>query len=586
MSRLLAWPFVLSLVAALGSLALVERLWRLRDRPGARWLLATLAAQSAFCLGYAGALTVGDPTLRYALEVIAVAAFTWIGVPFLGFALEYTGRSSLLDSWYFRALFAFPAATTLLLPFNAGHGLFWTDFSVETVFGAVGATYTTEPLLFATVLGGTLSAGVGGLLLVETFIQYGPLYRSEAIAVALSPLPPTVGLLAWLFQFGPAPALNATAILFIPHVVLDAYAFVRSDMFEFHPATSRAAERSVIGDLGSPILVLDERGRVVDTNGEASALLADGEDPITRPVGEILGADISLSESQRYVHQRNGTQRTFRIRPAPLTDSGDNHVGYTLVFQDITEEVRRQQRLDVLNRVLRHNLRNDMTVVKGNVALAQERTDGGTVTAALDSAQRKAEDLISTSEKARSVGETIQAADDDTYSVDVASRCRAIADRYRHQFSDATLSVAGPEELLAETSPTIVTTVVENLVENALLHGGERIEIHAERRGDDRIYLTVSDDGPGIPDSEVETIREGEETDLQHGSGFGLWVVKWGAELLGGDITFDTDGDGTAVTVRFADERGVDGAPGSDSPSVTASGRSDPPAADGRATDD
>ncbi len=47
--------------------------------------------------------------------------------------------------------------------------------------------------------------------------------------------------------------------------------------------------------------------------------------------------------------------------------------------------MRREQRLSVYNRVLRHNLRNHMTVLKGNVALTQERTDGGTITEALDS---------------------------------------------------------------------------------------------------------------------------------------------------------------------------------------------------------
>jgi signal transduction histidine kinase len=549
-SRLLAWPFVFSILAALGSLALVERLWRLRTRPGARWLLGTIAAQSVFCLSYAVALTVGDPTLRYALEVIAVASFCWIGVPFLGFALEYTGRSSSLNSWYFRALFGAPLLTTLLLPFNKRHGLFWIDFSIDPAFGVVGATYTTQPLLFITVLTGTLSAGVGGLLLLETFLDYGPLYRSEAIAVALSPIPPSVGLLAWLFQFGPVPELNVTAILFIPHILLDAYAFIWSDMFEFHPATSRAAERSAIEDLGSPVLVLDEQGRVVDLTGDASDLLAAGWSPITQSIDELLGTDVSLSEGQRYTHQRNGTQRTFQVRPAPLTDSGDNHVGYTLVFQDITEEVRRQQRLDVLNRVLRHNLRNDMTVVKGNVALARDTDDEQKTTAALEAAAATADDLIETSEKARTVAETVRATDE-VSPVDIGQRCRDIADRYRERAPEATITVETDPEVRAETDPQLFTAVVANLVENALEHGGDEptVEISVARRDPGLVCITVADDGPGLPEAELEALRAGEETSLQHGSGFGLWVVKWGAELLGDDVTFDVDESGTTATL-------------------------------------
>lgn len=68
------------------------------------------------------------------------------------------------------------------------------------------------------VFGGAASASVWALLLLDTFLDYGPLYRTESIAVVLSTLPPTVGILARLFQFGPVPELNATAILSIPHV--------------------------------------------------------------------------------------------------------------------------------------------------------------------------------------------------------------------------------------------------------------------------------------------------------------------------------------------------------------------------------
>ncbi|MFC6977001.1 ATP-binding protein [Halomicroarcula sp. GCM10025709] len=46
------------------------------------------------------------------------------------------------------------------------------------------------------------------------------------------------------------------------------------------------------------------------------------------------------------------------------------------------------------------------------------------------------------------------------------------------------------------------------------------------------------DNGPGIPDQELETINQGEETPLQHGSGLGLWIVYWTVSLYGGEVTF------------------------------------------------
>ena len=553
-SRLLTWPFLLSAGAGGGSLLLVRHLWQVRDRPGARWFLVTLVSQMVFCFAYAAALLVSDGALRYGLEVLALVALHWLGVPFLGFALEYTGRSSLVRSWYFRVQFLFPLAATLLLPFNQFHNLFWTNFTPTEVFGAVGATYTTEPLLFVTILGGTGGASIGALLLLETFLDYGPLYRNEAIAVALSPIPPTIGIFAWLFGFGPVPELNLTAALFLPHVLFDAYAFVWSDMFEFHPATRRAAERSALDDLRSPVLVVDEQGRVVEVNGYARTLLINGGDPVTEPVEDVLGVPVSLTDDQRLTLQRNGQQRNYRLRPAPLHDSGDTLVGYMLVFQDITEEVRREQRLSVLNRVLRHNLRNDMTVVKGNVGVAQEIDDQETVDHALETAEQKADELITTSEKARDVADTLQTIDNDTTQVDVYAQCHAVIETYQESHPGASLTVEGEATAHVETNPAVLATVVENLVENALRHGGETVTISVEQRSDALVCLTVTDDGPGIPDAELETLRSGEETALQHGSGFGLWVVKWGAELLGRDVTFETSADGTAVTVCIPDQ--------------------------------
>jgi signal transduction histidine kinase len=69
----------------------------------------------------------------------------------------------------------------------------------------------------------------------------------------------------------------------------------------------------------------------------------------------------------------------------------------------------------------------------------------------------------------------------------------------------------------------------------------------------------VSDDGPGIPEAELETIRAGQETDLQHTSGLGLWVVTWGATLLGAEVDFDAGPEGTTVTVALPDRS--DGSP-------------------------
>jgi hypothetical protein len=68
------------------------------------------------CTAYAAALSVsGLPGLRWLLEVVTVSTLFWLGVPFLGFALAYTGRREALGSWWFKLLLAAETATALVL---------------------------------------------------------------------------------------------------------------------------------------------------------------------------------------------------------------------------------------------------------------------------------------------------------------------------------------------------------------------------------------------------------------------------------------------------------------------------------------
>ena len=60
------------------------------------------------------------------------------------------------------------------------------------------------------------------------------------------------------------------------------------------------------------------------------------------------------------------------------------------------------------------------------------------------------------------------------------------------------------------------------------------------------------DDGPGIPDWELESLDAGTESPLQHSTGLGLWQLSWAVTTLNGDVSFDTT-DGTAVEMFIPD---------------------------------
>lgn len=553
LSLLLSWPVVGALAAGGGSAALVGYLFHHRNRPGAKWFMLTLTGQALFSLSYAVGLTVFDPVLREWLEIIAVVGLHWLGVPFLAFALEYTGRSKLVRSWAFRSLFLVPLTATVLLPLPATRELYWTEFAIDSVYGVATASYSFGPLFYVTLLGGTTIAGVAALLLFDTVWSYGPLYRGEALAVGMSFGPPALGLFVWLSGIGVVDQLNVLVYMLIPHVMLDGYAFVGKGMFEFQPATSRAAERSAFEDLQSPVFVLDEGGRVIETNSAAAELFDFEPDAVvTTSVSEVIGSDVDLettTERQRF--QSGGRRREYRIESAPLSDSGGDHVGYTLLFSEITEEVQRKERLSVLNRILRHNLRNELTVVQGHLGIAEDRVTDDQAEQGLTVASDAVDNLLKTSETARTVERTLGETETDRKHVALTALFESVAE-VETAHPEAEISVDAPPLTLV-TNPSVFRSVLRQLLENAIEHndrGVPRVDVTATQT-EARFEVTIADNGPGIPEHEQMVIGQGEETALEHGSGLGLWLVKWGTARLGGDVTFDVGPEGSTATLSF-----------------------------------
>jgi len=236
------------------------------------------------------------------------------------------------------------------------------------------------------------------------------------------------------------------------------------------------------------------------------------------------------------------------------TDDNDQAIGETIVFTDITAERRRQQRIQVLNRVLRHNLRNDLNAAKGYVNVM---ADGGTDT---EQFRRKVEsildDLVTIGNKAQST-EQVLAADPQTNTpVSLSTLVADAIDSVASTYDTFEPTVVVPETPAVQINPAVIESVIEEVIENAARHTeASEIEIRYDSA---QPCLTISDNGSGIPNHEIAVLDNAEETDLEHGSGLGLWLIKWGTESFGGSVTFDTGPEGTAVRIDFPPELVVD----------------------------
>jgi two-component system phosphate regulon sensor histidine kinase PhoR len=105
-----------------------------------------------------------------------------------------------------------------------------------------------------------------------------------------------------------------------------------------------------------------------------------------------------------------------------------------------------------------------------------------------------------------------------------------------------------------EADPTLIREVLVNLLENAIKYtpDGGQIVVTSEEK-DDKVRVTVSDNGPGIPYEEQSRIWEkfyrGQEFALKtKGTGLGMYLVKYFVELHKGRVFLQsTPGVGTTV---------------------------------------
>jgi len=71
--------------------------------------------------------------------------------------------------------------------------------------------------------------------------------------------------------------------------------------------------------------------------------------------------------------------------------------------------------------------------------------------------------------------------------------------------------------------PTRLRQLVENLLKNAIEHGGRAVTVRVGAL-DDGFY--VADDGPGIPSDQRDQVFEAGYSTTNGGTGFGLSIVK------------------------------------------------------------
>lgn len=291
--------------------------------------------------------------------------------------------------------------------------------------------------------------------------------------------------------------------------------------------------------LGKPLVELWDRQLIEIENGEE----------LLETLESILDREVTKSHTEVVIKNENGSI-TRTVKSVPWTVDGEI-MGVLNIARDITDRKTRERQLKILDRVLRHNVRNEMSVVSGNAQIIEQLGEGEAESYA-SNIRTTADRLLDTVKKERDIVDVIRK-DYSRSSVDLVEVLERRIDSLRSTNPNVTVTSSLPNQARV-TSLETIDRAIEELFENAVEHN---------EQDDPTLHVTVdsvpgyfdleiSDNGPGIPEEEVRVLTAAEIQPLYHGSGLGLWLVNWIVEESGGSLSFgDAELGGSTVTIRL-----------------------------------
>ncbi|MDS0294039.1 PAS domain-containing sensor histidine kinase [Halogeometricum luteum] len=330
----------------------------------------------------------------------------------------------------------------------------------------------------------------------------------------------------------------------------------------------------ILHETPNPTVVTDESFAIVDVNQACLEFTGYSREEMLGTLPMFLVNDPEVYESmtarlaagepwegELEAVTKSGERVYGRGTTFPLVDDGEL-VGYTGIFIDLSERRRSEQTVSVLNRVLRHNVRNDANVVGGVLSTVRDAVPPAE-RELVDRAIRRVDRLLERAETARDLHELLERSSSVLAPVDLGETVETVVDEIRNETpithaacdDEVTFHLDLPDSplwvLADEALPRAVGAVVENAVE---YNDDEEATVWVSAAATDaEATLTVEDDGPGIDADRSEYLfGRTEESQLRHGQGLSLFFVDRLLAFYGGSVRYrPRDPTGSAFELRF-----------------------------------
>lgn len=212
--------------------------------------------------------------------------------------------------------------------------------------------------------------------------------------------------------------------------------------------------------------------------------------------------------------------------------------------------VRQQaNRLEVLNRILRHEVLNAITIIKGYADLdpSDHPNARRVITEHADAISR-------TIDNVRYLSESTTTSTTPNTPLDLKACLQASIQSISEEYPDAEIETGTPDHDVEVMATSRLELAFTHLLENAIIHTqGDtphvQVTVHPTPS---RVEVSITDHGPGLPQPQQDLLDAGEITEFDDPrDGYGLNVVRLLVESFGGTIDTTVTGEGTTITVSL-----------------------------------
>ena len=276
---------------------------------------------------------------------------------------------------------------------------------------------------------------------------------------------------------------------------------------------------------------------------------------------------VADGESVRFETEARGADglRIIEFSARPVTGGSGDIKRIIVNGYDVTEKRRQREHLQVLHRLVRHNMRNDLMKVGGwtrEAATAASRSERISHAGRVDRILRSWEEIADGLKEIQGVIESKHGQLDYEPAEKLVSE---VIESQRSLHPEAEISLAR-QTSTTRVVPRYVETAVDEAIDNAIAASASdtpTVNVTVSDADGGWTTIAIDDDGPGMPEAEASVLETGLETPLTHGSGIGVWKIRVATKQAGGDITVDRDGIGTEIRLRLPDKRETQAPPAS-----------------------